>query len=110
VACHLYRYEDAHADSGYPTTCIACHTPTTWADDTFDHDGDYFPIFTGEHSVRWSTCATCHTNPDDFSVFTCFTCHAHNQISMDNRHSGLGGYAYVPSACLSCHPKGTADD
>ncbi len=110
VSCHQAQYDAQHSTDGYPTDCTYCHTPTTWANNTFDHDGDYFPIFTGEHSTRWSTCATCHTNPDDFSVFTCFTCHAHNQISMDNRHSGFAGYAYVPSACVSCHPDGTADD
>ncbi len=110
VNCHQAAYDGQHAGDGFPTTCLSCHTPTSWADANFDHDADYFPIFTGDHAPRWSACATCHADPGDFSVFTCFTCHVHNQTSMDNRHEGRDGYSYVPSACLSCHPDGTTND
>ncbi len=109
VACHQADYDGEHDGSGYPTTCNLCHTQTTWGDAAFNHDTDYFPIFTGEHAPRWSDCSTCHTNPTDFSDFTCFTCHVHGQTQMDNKHEGRPGYSYVPSACVSCHPDGTAD-
>jgi len=110
VACHQAEYDAQHLADGYPRTCVSCHTPTAWENADFDHDRDYFPIFTGGHAPRWSGCATCHTNPDDFSEFTCFTCHAHNQVTMDNRHAGRDGYSYSPPACVGCHPDGTADD
>ena len=110
LACHQAKYDEQHGEDGYPTACLFCHTPTAWEDVDFDHDRDYFPIFTGEHAPRWSTCATCHTDPGDFSDFTCFSCHAHNRVAMDQKHGDEEGYAYVPSACITCHPDGTADD
>jgi hypothetical protein len=109
VACHQADYDDEHQGSGYPTDCAACHTSTVWSDGSFDHDADYFPIFSGNHQGKWSDCATCHTNPGDFSVFSCFGCHVHNQTSMDNKHEGRTGYVYASSACLSCHPNGSGD-
>jgi hypothetical protein len=110
VACHQTDYDGEHSGSGYPTDCSACHTPTVWTPADFDHDNDYFPIFSGKHQGRWNSggCATCHTNPSDFSQFTCFTCHAHNQTKMNNDHSEVGGYVYSSPSCLSCHPSGSA--
>ncbi|MGD2121575.1 MAG: hypothetical protein PVJ76_07515, partial [Gemmatimonadota bacterium] len=110
VACHQADYDGEHAGSGYPTNCAACHTPTVWIPANFDHDRDYFPIFSGKHRGKWSVsgCSTCHTNPDNFSSFTCFACHKHNQTNMDNDHSEVSGYEYSSPACLSCHPNGTA--
>ena len=110
LSCHQAQYEAQHGADGYPTTCLSCHTPTDWKDEDFDHDRDYFPIFTGEHAPRWSTCATCHTDRDDFSNFTCFLCHAHDQVPMDKKHEDEDGYAYVPSACITCHPAGEVVD
>ena len=75
---------------------------------SFDHDASWFPIFSGRHQNRWFDCAECHTNPADFTEFTCFNCHAHNQTSMDNKHSSVSGYAYDSAACYTCHPGGTA--
>jgi hypothetical protein len=108
LSCHQADYDGEHAGSGYPTTCLSCHTPTTWTATSFDHDTDFFPIFTGDHAPRWSDCATCHTDSDDFTLFTCFNCHAHNQAAMDKKHEERAGYSYVSSACLSCHPDGTS--
>jgi hypothetical protein len=39
-------------------------------------------------------------------VFSCITCHAHNQSDMDNKHSGVSGYSYNSAACYQCHPTG----
>ena len=108
LACHQADYDAQHLADGYPTTCTSCHAPTAWEDADFDHDRDYFPIFTGDHAPRWATCATCHTDPDDFREFTCFTCHFHNQSNTDKRHEDEPGYSYTPSACISCHPAGEA--
>jgi hypothetical protein len=109
AACHQADYDRQHAGSGYPTDCTVCHTPTTWAASSLNHDAQYFPIYSGKHDGKWSDCATCHTDPTDFAVFTCFNCHTHNQASMDNKHAGRAGYVYQSSACLSCHPDGSAD-
>jgi len=109
VACHQSDYDGEHEGSGYPTSCVSCHTPTDWGNGTFDHDTQYFPIFSEDHRNKWSGCNTCHIEPTDFSVFTCFECHKHNQTSMDEEHEGRSGYVYSSPTCLSCHPNGSGD-
>jgi len=108
IACHQADYELQHAANGYPTTCLACHTTPAWIPANFDHDGNWFPIFTGRHENRWADCGTCHPNVADFAEFTCFNCHRHNQTSMDNTHSDVSGYTYNSVACYGCHPRGEA--
>lgn len=109
--CHTEDYNNTtnpnHTSAGFPTTCIDCHTTTAWVPSTFDHDGQYFPIYTGKHAGEWTLCADCHQIPNNFAVFTCISCHEHNQLDMDDKHSGVQGYVYESNACLSCHPDGT---
>jgi len=107
VACHQDDYDDEHGGSGFPTNCSLCHTNDSWEGATFtDHDALFFPIFSGRHQGEWSGCETCHTNPNDFSQFTCFNCHAHNRSEMDEKHREEPGYVYESNACHSCHPNG----
>ncbi|NBC18532.1 MAG: hypothetical protein GVY18_14595, partial [Bacteroidetes bacterium] len=106
LTCHQPDFDQAHGGQGYPTTCLDCHTPTQWTDVSFDHDADFFPIFSGRHEDEWATCQSCHMQQDDFSVFTCLTCHEHNQAEMDERHEDVGGYVYESTACFTCHPTG----
>lgn len=110
VACHRDDYDDAHADSGYPVTCLVCHDGVTWPGAVFDHDAQYFPIYTGEHRNRWVSdgCPTCHNVSSDFGIFTCLACHRHDEDLTDQDHMGVEGYVYDSKACLSCHPDGTA--
>ena len=105
IACHQADYDAQHAGSGYPTACLECHTRDAWAGATFDHG---FPIFFGRHQGRWEGCPTCHTNETDYSDFTCFACHVHDQSRMDDKHSGVSGYAYDSNLCYACHPQGEA--
>jgi hypothetical protein len=76
----------------------------------FDHDAQYFPIYSGVHQKRWENqgCPTCHTVRTDFRVFTCFSCHRHGETRTDADHTGVSGYDYDSRACLFCHPQGTA--
>jgi hypothetical protein len=108
VACHQADYNDEHAGSGFPTTCLTCHDVDSW-DAAFDHDAQFFPIFSGAHDNEWDTCQTCHVNPGDFSVFTCLTCHEHNQAEMDDKHDQEPGYLYDSARCYDCHPDGRED-
>jgi hypothetical protein len=109
-ACHLTQYNATtnpnHRTASFPTTCESCHTTTQWNGATFDHDGPWFPIYSGAHKNRWTTCAQCHTNPANFREFTCLSCHEHRQSAMDSKHSGRSGYSYTSLACYSCHPRG----
>lgn len=114
ASCHRADYDatadPAHAAAGFPLTCEQCHNTSTWAGARFDHDGLYFPIYSGAHAGRWASCATCHVNPGDYRVFDCLSCHEHDQSTMDSKHQGISGYSYTSSACYRCHPRGSGGD
>jgi len=109
IACHEAEYDAQHGDSGYPTTCLSCHDRDAWVGAVFDHDADYFPITSGRHQGGWTGCPICHVNSADFTEFSCFGCHAHDQSRMDPRHAEVPGYAYDSALCYACHPRGEAD-
>jgi hypothetical protein len=104
-SCHKSQYTGTtspnHVAAAFPTTCQTCHSTTAWTGATFNHT--WFPIYSGTHAGKWTTCADCHTNASDYSSFSCITCHTHNKTSTDSNHSGVRGYAYTPTACYSCH-------
>ena len=110
--CHESDYIGAddpnHQGAGFPTTCADCHTTSNW-NSNFDHDGQYFPIYSGRHEGEWNVCADCHTNPNNYGIFSCIDCHEHNQQDMDNEHDEVPGYVWESNACLSCHPDGGGD-
>ncbi len=109
--CHMSDYNSAnnpnHASAGFPTTCQNCHTETAWDPSTFNHDQQYFPIYSGKHKNEWNQCVDCHTSPGNFELFSCIDCHEHDSPSQAaNDHQGVSGYQYVSTACLNCHPNG----
>ncbi len=110
-ACHHSDYTGTtnpnHAAALFPTDCISCHTTTAWAPSTWNHDSQYFPIYSGSHRGRWSTCATCHTNPANFATFECILCHTHSKTVTDSHHTGVRSYQYLSTACYNCHPRGS---
>jgi hypothetical protein len=113
-SCHQEEYnntmEPDHATLQFSTDCATCHTENTWVPSTFEHDMQYFPIFSGAHEEEWNTCSECHTQPDNYQVFSCVDCHEHNQQDTEEEHVGVNGYSYDSPACLACHPTGDADD
>lgn len=108
--CHEDVYNQTnnppHASAQFSTDCIICHNETSWIPSTFDHDGQYFPIYSGKHSGEWNTCTDCHTTPGDYSLFSCIDCHEHNKTKMDDKHSDVNDYVYSSIACFDCHPIG----
>lgn len=110
ISCHTDDYNSTtnpnHLAAGFPVTCQDCHSTNAWQPAQFDHDAQYFPIYSGKHKDKWNTCSDCHTIPNNFSLFSCIDCHEHNQIDMDKDHSEVPGYVYQSTACLSCHPSG----
>lgn len=111
VGCHLADYNGTtnpiHSAAGFPQTCDQCHTTSTWAGATFDHDASFFPIYSGTHKGRWSQCSDCHTSATNYGVFTCMSGGCHGKSSTDSNHQGVNGYQYVATACYSCHPRGS---
>jgi hypothetical protein len=108
--CHADNYNQTtnppHAASQFSTECETCHTESAWSPSTFDHDSQYFPIYSGKHNGQWADCNECHTTPNNFALFSCIDCHEHNQVDTDNSHNGVGGYSYNSIACFECHPTG----
>ena len=102
-SCHKTDYQNTtnpnHTAAGFPTTCQTCHTTTAWTGATFNHT--WFP--TGHGSAN-GLCATCHTNPSDYSVFSCTGCHTKTQT--DQNHQGVRNYVYSSPNCYQCHPSG----
>jgi hypothetical protein len=109
IACHQTDYNAEHSGTGFPTTCLTCHGTDQWPGASFDHDAQFFPIYSGTHQGEWNACQDCHTTPGNFQLFSCLTCHEHTQSRADADHSGVPGYVYQSSACLSCHPDGESD-
>lgn len=109
VACHQADYNSSndpnHISAGFPTDCASCHSENAWAPANFNHDGQYFPIYSGKHKNEWDKCSDCHTTPGNFSVFSCIVCH-NNQNGLANEHNDVSGYSYSNAACFNCHPDG----
>ncbi len=112
--CHESDYNTArnpdHLSVRFPTDCTDCHNETAWQPSDFDHDGQYFPIYTGNHRQGvWNECTECHIQPSNFAVFSCLECHEHNRNDMADEHQDVSGYRYESAACLECHPNGESD-
>ncbi|MEZ4918998.1 MAG: hypothetical protein R2792_07795 [Saprospiraceae bacterium] len=113
-SCHQTDYESAltpnHQALNFSTDCTACHTTDVgWMPAKFgDHDNEAFPIYSGNHKNEWNACTDCHTDPGNYTVFSCIDCHEHNNPSrLANEHDDVGGYQYVSSSCYACHPDGS---
>jgi nitrate/TMAO reductase-like tetraheme cytochrome c subunit len=112
--CHQSNYQRTtnpnHVAAGFPTSCETCHSTSAWRPSSWDHDGRYFPIYSGKHRGKWSRCSDCHVTAGNYRAFECILCHEHsNRSEMDDKHRGRTGYAYQSAACYRCHPRGTKD-
>jgi predicted CXXCH cytochrome family protein len=105
--CHQAEYEQPndpnHVLLQFSHDCTPCHTTNAWLPSTFDHDTQYFQIYSGEHREEWSACSDCHPSPGNYTDFTCISCHEHNQQDMDDKHEDVQGYVYASPACYDCH-------
>jgi hypothetical protein len=113
-SCHQARYNATtnpnHASAGFPTACQTCHNTSAWKPSTFNHDGPYFPIYSGAHRGKWTSCSECHNVPSNFKAFECILCHQHsNKTKVDGDHKGEKGYVYASASCYSCHRTGKAE-
>lgn len=113
ASCHTTTYNNTtnpkHATSGFGTNCALCHTTNKgWKPAQMtNHDGTFFPIYSGEHRGKWSSCVECHLNLNNYAQFSCINCHEHsNSGSVANDHKGVANYSFNSNSCLNCHPKG----
>ena len=82
--------------------CNKCHSTSKWIPSSFDHT-NYF-ILDKDHNTE---CKTCHTN-NNFSTYTCFSCHEHSESNMLKEHSEEG--INDISKCADCHKSGNEHD
>jgi len=105
--CHQPDYAGTtnpnHASLNFSQTCQTCHTTTAWIPSTFNHDAQYFRIYSGRHLQTWTLCSQCHVDNTNYANFSCLNCHEHAQSTMDQKHSGVSGYIYASPSCYSCH-------
>ncbi|MCE2790789.1 MAG: hypothetical protein LW630_12870, partial [Saprospiraceae bacterium] len=108
TACHQSDYNTTtdpnHIQLQFPVTCASCHSENSWSPSTYDHDNQFFPIYSGKHQGAWTQCLDCHTNPSDYTQFTCINCHINPET--DQLHFGVNAYSYDNQMCLACHPTG----
>jgi hypothetical protein len=113
-SCHKTDYQNTtnpgHTAAGFATTCNTCHTFVDWTGATYTaHDSAYFPIYSGNHKGKWTSCGDCHTNSANYAVFTCIACHQHsNQTSVTSNHKGVKNFVYNATSCYGCHPRGSS--
>jgi hypothetical protein len=110
VDCHINKYNSTsrpnHPAAGFPTTCDDCHRArdTSWEQGVFNHTA--FPI-----PHRNADCDECHTNTNNFGVFSCTSggCHPLRETNGHHSEEEAPGYRYDSALCYSCHPNGRAE-
>jgi len=112
--CHKKDYDQTtdpkHASANFPQSCTDCHSTSAWTPANWDHDQQYFPIYSGSHRGEWDKCTDCHTNVSNYQSFECIYCHEHDKTKTDDKHREVRNYQYSSPACYDCHPKGRGDD
>lgn len=99
-SCHAKN--DKHNGS-FGKQCGGCHSTSSWAGATFNHD--IFPVSHGTNQQQ-STCQTCH--PSGTSTYTCYGCHFHTPANVQSGHEGQSAAAL--SDCIKCHAGGRVPD
>jgi mono/diheme cytochrome c family protein len=99
VSCH--EQPRVHADR-FGLNCARCHSIQAWkpallAYHTFDLEHG------GEGKIA---CTVCH--PSSYGEHTCYGCHDHQPVDMEEVHfeEGIQAYEY----CAICHPTGVEDE
>ncbi len=109
ASCHETDYVKSswpdHKKAHFNKDCVSCHTTYSWSNGRYYEHEQYFPILGGNHTGF--SCKSCHSNPDDFTIITCTSCHEHSKGKTDKEHKGMAGYKYDSKSCYSCHPRGT---
>ncbi len=104
--CHATQFAQPpnpnHVALQFSHNCTPCHTTTVWRPSTFNHDTQFFKIYSGKHRNRWTNCSECHQTIGQYQNFTCTTA-CHSRSEMDNDHRDVSGYQYSSPACYTCH-------
>ncbi|HYE97141.1 MAG TPA: hypothetical protein VD962_13115 [Rubricoccaceae bacterium] len=106
--CHQDDYQNApgHASAPFPTTCLTCHSTSSWEGASFDHAAQTgFPLVGAHQTLQ---CTACHRMPDFEPIWNpsgpddCYTCH------LDEYQTAPGhDEAPFPTTCATCHNTNT---
>lgn len=135
-SCHASDYLDPNVHPShrgtassppFPQDCSQCHLASAWTPAFIDpsslpsaaassvsaglggmvvpanHDR-HFPVSRGPH--RGAACNNCHLSSRAPRLVRCTGCHAHNPVKLQSQHGRR--VSTNGSACLGCHPGGTA--
>lgn len=108
ISCHRADYDRVHPNLGFSDDCLSCHSLDTFRGARWAEHDARFPIYSGTHARRWTSCTQCHVG-QGFATVSCLNCHEHSQARMDDKHRERPGYSYTTAACLNCHPRGEAE-
>jgi len=113
ASCHLTDFNNTqspnHQTSNFSHQCTDCHTTAPgWKPAEFTaHDNSYFPIYSGKHRGKWSSCTECHVSDGNFTLFSCIDCHEHSDESrVTRKHREVKNFTYTSTSCYDCHPTG----
>ncbi len=102
ITCHKVNQPNDNLHRSARANCTTCHNITAWKPSTYDHDR-FFKL-DGDHRAG---CVTCHTKPDNYKSYTCYTCHEHSQSRIAYKHlkEGISNY----QNCMKCHRSGSKE-
>ena len=96
ISCHAK--DDTHRGT-FGADCAACHDTNAWKPPTFQH---IFPLDHGGKGII--ACTTCHTVPNNYRAYTCYSCHKPADIQRLHFFVRLVGNDIAN--CVRCHPTG----
>lgn len=112
ITCHTGEHDEAVMEDRHgpipryawnDPACRTCHPVGDVPELSRTDHSVFFPVSSGDHAL---SCVSCHPNAEDNRIFTCITCHEHDQARMDRQHLGEQGYSWTDAACFDCHPRG----
>lgn len=101
ISCHQKPVDALHMS--VQNNCVDCHSTSKWSPAMFDHSA-YF-ILDKDHNT---TCITCHSNSNNFKIYSCYGCHEHSEAKITEEHNEENIYNF--DDCASCHRSGDKHD
>jgi mono/diheme cytochrome c family protein len=96
VSCHE---EPAMHANRFGLDCARCHGQDSWTPALLTRH-----VFALDHGGAGTVaCQVCHAA--NYADHTCYGCHDHTLVQMENVHAGDTRYNIRP--CISCHPTGS---
>lgn len=98
VSCHAEPLVPVIHKVRYGVGCTGCHSTSTFRGAKFTH-----AVFAVNHGKKDNTCATCHQDQSNFTVYTCYNCHHHTPEKEARRHARRN-VAKLDN-CIDCHAR-----